>query len=105
MEKKDRREREMVERGVGGGLVDDLRQTHRAKPKPKLDSMSRSVNIKCRRRAVPLKSDIFIKANGNYKQIKAHKRTHTNLNPLWRLPQGEGGTLPTPHKLAKLEAK
>lgn len=43
VEKKDRRERER-----GGRLVDDLRQTHRAKPK--LDSMSRSVNIKCRRR-------------------------------------------------------
>lgn len=44
VEKKDRRVRER-ERGL---LVDDLRQTHRAKPK--LDSMSRSVNIKCRRR-------------------------------------------------------
>lgn len=43
-------ERQKREREEWGGLVDDLRQTHRAKPKPKLDSMSRSVNIKCRRR-------------------------------------------------------
>lgn len=44
-----RRKTEEIDRDrKGGGLVDDLRQTHRAKPK--LDSMSRSVNIKCRRR-------------------------------------------------------
>lgn len=48
-EERQKRERDDRERGRGG-LVDDLRQTHRAKPKPKLDSMSRSVNIKCRRR-------------------------------------------------------
>lgn len=46
VEKKDRRQRDREE--GRGELVDDLRQTHRAKPK--LDSMSRSVNIKCRRR-------------------------------------------------------
>lgn len=49
-EERQKREGERQRETGEGGLVDDLRQTHRAKPKPKLDSMSRSVNIKCRRR-------------------------------------------------------